>query len=196
MKNLLLGIAVTGPLLTGGYAFAGDVRQDTKVIGLYIQSVKQTAEEFKLHRDLIARAALRNTNILEEKASRSEQAVLNEIAIWQIIGDKDRISLYEGLRSSSDQVLERRRDLESKQAEHKKLLDTAKSATDFRVDKLSEAATTLAKLAEQKSTTDQAKFYVDFIKQVRKDIEENSQKDAEVVSKNVEQSLTQKNDAP
>lgn len=196
MKYLLPWIAIAISFLTGGHALAADVSQDTKIIGLYIQSVKQTAEEFKMHRDLIATAAVRNTNILEEKALRSEQVVQKEISVWQIIGDKDRISLFEALRFSADQVSERRRDIEVKQAEHKKLLDTAKSAADFRADKLSEAATTLTKLAEQKSTTEQAKFYVNFIKQVRKDIEENSKKNAGDVSKNAEQSLTQKNDAP
>ena len=192
MKRYARWCVFIGSFAVSGNAVSQDVRQDTKVIGLYIQSVKKTAEEFKDSRDLIAKAAVRNTNILEEKTLRSEQAVQKEVTVWQITGEKERISLFDALRTAPEQLLAQRRDLDAKQAEHKKLLDAAKSAADFRVDKLAEAAATLAKLGEKRSTSDEVKFYLDFIQQVRKHIRDDLQTNASKAGTMAENDLEQK----
>jgi hypothetical protein len=157
--------------LAGCASVPKEVRDDTRMVALYIQTVKKDAEDFKELRDLSTQARMTNIVALELKTLRTEQAIQRDLQEVEVTGDLERLKLLTAIQNASTLVLQQRQDYATKAKSAKADMENAQSAVSFQYSKLTEAAATLLRMAEGRSARDDAKFYVDFIKQVRTHVE-------------------------
>ena len=186
-----LGLA---SLLTG-CAAPKELRNDTRTVGLYVQTVKNDAEEFARLRDAATKARMANIAALELKTLRAEQAIQRDVHVLEIIQDKERMQLLAALRNASDLIVAQRKEYEARSAGAKSDVEKAKSALNFRISKLSETSATLLKLADDRTLREDIQFYSGFLKQVRDHVKTSLKDDAEKASKHVEDSVTKKQKA-
>lgn len=183
-------IFIAMPFALAACSISPEIRHDTIVIGLYVQSVKQSAETYKAARDIVTVADVRHTNYIDDLALDAEQRVQQEIAIWQITGDKKQANLFDGLRASPALIAKQRDEVDAARQEHKAKTAAAHSAAEFKVEKLQEAASALAKLGEEKSKKDDLGFYLSYVKSVKEQIDkttkDNTKAAAEAATSKIE----------
>ena len=147
------------------------LREDTRILGLYVQTVKADAEEFARLRDASTRARLANIAALELKTLRSEQAVQQDLQALELARDEQRLHLLKSLQNASSILLVQRRDYEAKSAQAKKEVENAKSALNFRFAQLSQTSATLVKLGEATTLREDMRFYAHFLGQLRRQLD-------------------------
>lgn len=180
---MLIRIAVMlAVVAVAGCASPKNVREDTRVVGLYVQTVKKDLEDFSRLRDLTTKARTANIVALELKTLRAEQAIARDLQSLDLIQDKERLQLLAALQNASALIVAQRKEYEEKSAGAKADVANAKSALNFQVSKLGDAAALLIKLSENRSLRDDARFYVDFIKQVRTHVEDDLKDGAKAVT--------------
>jgi hypothetical protein len=158
------------------------VRDDTRVIALYVQSVKKDLEDFSALLDDAVKARTATIAALELKTLRAQQAVARDLQSLDLIQDKERAQLLVALQNAPSLILAQRKDYESKSAAANDDVTKAKSAFNFHLSKLTDTASTLLKLAENRPLKDEARFYVDFVKQVRNHVDEDLKADAKAAA--------------
>lgn len=158
---LLLGLALVG------CSAPKHMREDTRVLGLYVQTVKNDAQNFSRLRDASTKARLANITALELKTLRAEQALQRDLQILQIIDDKERLRVLTTLQNASAALVAQRKEYDAKSASAKENVEKAKSALNFQLAKLTEASTALLKLGENRRLREEVEFYADFLKQLQ-----------------------------
>ena len=165
-----------------GCAIPQHVRDDSRVIGLYVQAVKKDLEEFSTLRNYAVKARVANLAALELKTLRAEQANARDLQLLEIIQDDERTKLLTALRNAASLILVQRSEYDNKSSSARKDVANAKSALNLQLSKLSDTAAILLKLSENRPTTDEMQFYIDFLKQVREHIEKDLKADAKVAT--------------
>lgn len=178
MKTLAAGMAL---VLTGCGAMRQDMetaRENTREIGLLVQSISQSAATFQKQRDAIAVSSKVHRDNLESLAMRYEADAYRAAAAWNVAGQKERQHSFESVREESGKLLariEEKRARELAQAQEQR--DT-RSAVLYQGTKLNEAAVALIELAEPESRKEHAKFYFSYLKDVRESIKKDSEAEA------------------
>lgn len=157
-------------LLLTGCATDEQVRQDSKVLSVYIEKVKTDAVAFSASRDQIAKARTSTLSFLQKSTLGNEQSVQRAIAARDVAGDQNWLKMIEALKRVPDLAIKQRQEQVDKDAESVEALAKAKSAVDVKAAKLTEASASLAKLAELPSSKDEAKFYFSFLKEVNTEL--------------------------
>ena len=194
-KRIALLLAASAAL--GACGMPDQVRKDSETLALYVNSVKQQAEEFKKGRDAIDHARLRTATLIEESALRAEHRVLRDRTEWEITQSKERIALFDGIRNGVTQLLQQRKELSDAREASAKAVASAKSAVSFLQDKLAEVSAALGKLAEDKDAKAEFAFYRGFFKQVGqnlKDAQGRADKAADAAKKGVDGKAGEKSD--
>lgn len=178
MKTLAAGMAL---VLTGCGSMRQDMetaRENTREIGLLVQSISQSAATFQKQRDAIAVSSKVHRDNLESLAMRYEADAYRAAAAWNVAGQKERQHSFESVREESGKLLariEEKRARELAQAQEQR--DT-RSAVLYQGTKLNEAALALIELAEPESRKEHAKFYFSYLKDVRESIKKDSEAEA------------------
>jgi hypothetical protein len=172
-----LALPIVGIGVIAGCAVPQHVRDDTKTIGLYVQTVMKDAEDFARMRDVVVKARTANIAALELKTLRAEQAIQRDLQPLEIIQDRDRLELLKALQDAPNLIIAQRREYETKALSARNEVAIAKSALNVQLSKLSEASAALLQLAEPRSLRDDMRFYVDFFKQVRAHVEKDLKED-------------------
>ena len=157
-------------LLLSGCATDDQIRQDSKVLSIYIEKVKADAVVFAAARDQIAKARTSTLSYLQQATLSNEQDVQRAIAARDIAGDQNWLKMNDALKRVSYLAIKQRQEQTDKATERIEALAKAKGAVDVKAAKLTEASASLAKLAEKPSSQDDAKFYLSFIKEVNTEL--------------------------
>lgn len=176
MKNILK-LSMTAIFCIGlvGCAADRELRNDTKILSIYVEKVKSDAVEFSDARDRIAKARTSTLNFLQAETLHNEQNIQRDLSSREVAQDKEWLALFDSLRKSVDVIAKQRQEQMERETEANTALVNAKAAVEVKKDKLTEASTSLATLSEQPSKLDEAKFYISFLKQVNKEIEKKKQ---------------------
>ncbi len=166
-KSVLVALPI---LLLTGCATDNQIRQDSKVLSIYIEKVKTDAVVFAAARDQIAKARTSTLSYLQKSTLINEQRVQRDIAAREVSGDQNWLKMNDALKRVSDLAIKQRQEQVDKDAESVEALAKAKGAVDVKASKLTEASASLAKLAEQPSSQDDAKFYFSFLKEVNTEL--------------------------
>ena len=195
MKKAIACVVITAfALCLPGCASMSQVREDTKTIGLLVKSVGTSAEEYQKQRDLLARATMRNRQVLERVALRQEGDVAYVIASWEIAGETERKRVFDAVRTQSDKVQAIREASKARQQQQETELKDARSAVNFDLAKIAAASGGLVKLGEPLSQEDEAKFLFNFAKEVRAEIVKDTTAAANAATKSASDSLGSKGD--
>lgn len=192
-----IALLLAASAVLGACGMPDQVRKDSETLALYVNSVKQQAEEFKKGRDAIDQARLRNATLIEDSALRAEHRVLGQRTEWEITQSKERIALFDGVRNGVTQLLQQRKELSDARDASAKAVAGANSAVSFRQDKLAEVSAALAKLAEEKDAKAEFAFYKGFFKQVGqnlKDAQARADKAADAGKKGADGKADEKSD--
>ncbi len=160
----------------GAHAQTAQQLEDTKAIGLLVQSVATNLETYQKQRDAIAVASLRNRQALENLASHNEAETTGMISTWDIAGQTDRRLMFTKLRLAADERLAELEKHNARAKEQREELAKAHSAVSANTGKLSEASATLIEMAERPSRADQGRFFLGFAKEVRAEMKKDSEK--------------------
>lgn len=154
-------------------------RENTREIGLLVQSISQSAATFQKQRDAIAVASKIQRDNLESLAMRHEADAYRAAAAWNVAGQKDRQHAYDSVRDESGKLLARIEEKRARELAQEQEQSDTRSAVLFQGAKLNEAAVALIELAEPESRKEHAKFYFSYLKDVRDSIKKDSEAEAE-----------------
>lgn len=183
MNHLMMKIAAVGM----GLALAGcgtmqqdmeTARENTRDIGLLVQSISQSAATFQKQRDAIAVSSKVHRDNLESLAMRHEADAYRAAAAWNVAGQKERQHAFESVREESGKLLARIEEKRARELTQEQELRDTRSAVLYQGAKLNEAAVALIELAEPESRKEHAKFYFSYLKDVRDSIKKDSEAEA------------------
>jgi hypothetical protein len=193
MKESIVCTALAAfSLCLSGCASLSQVREDTKAVGLLVQSIGTSAEEYQAQRDLLARATLRNRQVLERIALRQEGDLAHVIAAWEIAGETERKRVFDAIRTQSDKVQAVREASKARMQQQETELRAAKSAVSFDLAKIASASGGLVKLGEPRSREDEARFLFGFAKELRADFVKDAAAAASAATTSANDSLSSK----
>lgn len=159
-----LGVLMAMPLA----AQAQGIREDAKVLGLYVETLRTEISEFTRFRDALAKLRTVTINQRESIAVETRQEIDMQLYFWGLNDeDRGRAQIYEAVRKGAQLALQQRTELEARGVANKKLVDEAKSAVDIQAGKLGEASRALVQLSETASTKDELTFLTCYFKAVR-----------------------------
>jgi hypothetical protein len=162
---ILTSIAATG------CAADKELRQNAKVLSIYVTKVNSDAAAFSAARDRVAVARTSTLEFLETETLKNVQSIQVELAARQITQDKDWLAFFDSLRNAPELIAKQRQELAAREADASSAIASAKSAVEVRGDKLTEVSKALAKLSDPPSSADEVRFLADFVKQVNAGIE-------------------------
>jgi hypothetical protein len=170
--NIRIALSMTIVLIAGlcGCATENESRRDAKALSIYVEKVKTDASAFSNSRDLVIKARTSTLNFLQASTLVNEQSIQRAVSARQVAQDKDWITTFESLKSVPDLAIQQRQEQRAKDAEGTAAMAKAKNAVDVKSTKLTEASVALAKLSEQPSKEDEAKFYLAFFKEVNSEL--------------------------
>ncbi|XLZ71297.1 hypothetical protein ABT364_04845 [Massilia sp. SR12] len=153
-------------------------RENTRDIGLLVQSISQSAAAFQKQRDAIAVSSKVHRDNLESFAMRYEADAYRAAAAWNVAGQKERQHSFESVRGEADKLLARIEQKRARELAQEQELRDTRSAVLYQGTKLNEAAVALLELAEPESRKEHAKFYFSYLKDVREAIKKDSEAEA------------------
>lgn len=182
MKSFKVVALVAAVLAVSGCASTqGDMqaaRENTREIALLIQSINQSTANFQQQRDAIAVSSKVQRDSLESLAMRYEADAYRAAAAWNVAGQKERKHTFEAVREESGELLSRIEDKRARELAQEKELRETRSAVLVQGAKLNEAAVALIELAEPESRKENARFYFNYLKDVRESIKNDSEAEA------------------
>lgn len=162
-------------LMAPGTAQAQDsIREDAKVLGLFLEQTRSEIAEFTRLRDALAKLRTDRINQRELLTLETRQDIEMQLYLLGIGDARERrlAQEYEKVRKGSQIAMQHRADLEARILANKKLSDDTKSAMDIEVDKLGKASRSLVQLSEPPSTMEEVLFYIDFVKKTKARVDE------------------------
>ena len=147
------------------------LRQDAKMLSIYVEKVKSDAVAFEGARDRVANARTSTLEYLETQTLKNEQELQRELAARQITQDRDWLAFFDSLKHAPEQIAKQREELQARDSEASSAIESARGAVDVRADKLTEASKALATLSDPPSTKGDVRFLAAFAKQVNAGIE-------------------------
>lgn len=153
-------------------------RENTKEVGLLIQSISQSAAVFQKQRDAIAVSSKVQRDNLESLAMRYEADAYRASAAWNVAGQRERQHTFDSVRDESGKLLARIEARRARELAQEQELRDTRSAVLVQGSKLNEAALALVELAEPESRKEKAKFYFSYLKDVREVIKNDSEAEA------------------
>jgi hypothetical protein len=168
-------LALASVALGTGCATDAVLRTEAQALSVYVEKVKTDAEALQQARDTVAKSRVATLNYLQANALASEQSVSRESAAREVAQDKQWLTLFEALRKAPDLVATQRQARREAEAAAAAALAASKGAVDVRSAKLTEASSTLAGLAQKRSTREELSAYRDFLKVVSAELEKKSE---------------------
>lgn len=179
MTNRAISLALVAAVLamTGcaGMQPLEQSREDTKTVGLLVKSVATSLESYQKQRDAIAVSSLRNRQALEGLALQYEASTSASIAIWEVSGQPGRKLLYTRVHTEADALHAASEQRAARKREQAMELAKARTAVSANTTKLAETSAGLIKLGEPQSHKDEAAFFLKFAKDVRSEIQKDSE---------------------
>jgi hypothetical protein len=165
--NITFGLGV---MLLAGCSTMQSARDTASVLALYTTQVKTDSGKFAAARLELDKARTANIDANEQLATRLENDNALCLKVWHLSGNEDRAKLFEGLAAATDLVATQNDQFAALRAKQAAAIAGMKSAITVQSKELDDTAKGLSALAEKPSWQDEAKFYVKYLSDVRKDI--------------------------
>lgn len=144
------------------------IRDDAKVLGVFVENLRTEIAEFTSFRDSLAKTRVTTINQRDVLAAETQQEIERQLFLWALSdSDKGRAQLYEGVRKGARLIAQQKADLDARTEANRKILEQTKSGVQIQTAKLGEASSALLQLSSTPSTKEEIEFYASFFKEVR-----------------------------
>ncbi len=182
MKKIigLFGVTIYGffcllTLCLNGCLTSAGGQDAAKLLSAHVTIVAEKGKRFADARDELAKARLRNLQMLENSLVEIEEENAIDLYAWRVVGAKFRMDLYEGIMVATNDESNRHLLRKQRRERQEKELAKRKSAVKFKQSEMIESAKKLTLLAEEKSLRDEIDRLRDFTQEVLAEIEMESE---------------------
>lgn len=172
MKIKILTFLFSACLLVG-CAGPKAARKHANLLAANTARMQNKAENYAAARDRIVKARKRNQQNLERDALRLRQQTELYVRAWEIAGDKERLELFNRLKSGADMAAAQRAERAALLEHQEKVLAETQTLFSVRAADLEAAAAALAELGRKPDPEGSIRFLVGFMRDV-----DNSMDDA------------------
>jgi hypothetical protein len=162
------------PMLLNGCLTSAGGQDAAKMLSAQMTLVAEEGKRFADARNELAKARLRNMQMLENSLVEVEEENAIDLQAWRVVGAKFRTDLYEGVMAATKDEANRHQLRKQRRERQEKEIAKRKSAVKFKQNELIGASKNLAFLSQEVSPREERARLITFTEQVIEKIQTDS----------------------